>query len=55
MLRTMQAIASYSFGNLAWLGGQAFPLIVWPTFIGSLLRPELENVSSEFCYNETTR
>ncbi|KAH6898431.1 hypothetical protein B0T10DRAFT_555749 [Thelonectria olida] len=40
------AIATYSFGNLAWLSTQAVPLILWPSFIGSLLRPEYEPASS---------
>ncbi|RSL51226.1 hypothetical protein CEP54_011552 [Fusarium duplospermum] len=34
----MSAIATYSFGNLAWLSTQAFPLILWPSFVGSILR-----------------
>ncbi|KAH7163014.1 hypothetical protein B0J13DRAFT_518258 [Dactylonectria estremocensis] len=41
----MSAIASYSFGNLAWLGTQALPLIIWPSFIGSILRAEDEVTS----------
>ncbi|KAF7542904.1 hypothetical protein G7Z17_g11186 [Cylindrodendrum hubeiense] len=41
----MSAIASYSFGNLAWLSTQALPLIVWPSFIGSILRAEHETTS----------
>ncbi|KEY65581.1 hypothetical protein S7711_09242 [Stachybotrys chartarum IBT 7711] len=41
----MDAVASYSFANLAWLGGQAVPLIIWPSFIGSLLRSETESAS----------
>ncbi|KAI5466135.1 hypothetical protein BGZ63DRAFT_123440 [Mariannaea sp. PMI_226] len=42
----MSAIASYSFGNLAWLSTQALPLILWPSFINSLLRSEYEAPSS---------
>ncbi|KAK7402662.1 hypothetical protein QQX98_011570 [Neonectria punicea] len=42
----MSAAASYSFANLAWLSTQALPLIVWPSFIGSLLRDEHEATSS---------
>ncbi|KPM34981.1 hypothetical protein AK830_g11590 [Neonectria ditissima] len=42
----MSAAASYSFANLAWLGTQALPLIVWPSFIGSLLRGENEATNS---------
>lgn len=34
----MDAISTYSVGNLCWLSIQAFPLIVWPSFICSLLR-----------------
>ncbi|EXA52746.1 hypothetical protein FOVG_00900 [Fusarium oxysporum f. sp. pisi HDV247] len=34
-----QAIASYTYGNFLWLSTQALPLIVWPSFVGSLLRP----------------
>lgn len=41
----LQAISSYSFGNFAWLSAQAFPLIVWPSFVGSLLRTEQEHAS----------
>ncbi|TDZ26694.1 hypothetical protein Cob_v001002 [Colletotrichum orbiculare MAFF 240422] len=36
----MDAVSSYSFGNLGWLSLQAVPLIVWPRFIGNLLRPD---------------
>ncbi|KAM5355812.1 hypothetical protein ACJ41O_002458 [Fusarium nematophilum] len=42
----MSAIASYSLGNLAWLSTQAAPLILWPSFIGSLLRSENDVSSS---------
>ncbi|CAG7564618.1 unnamed protein product [Fusarium equiseti] len=38
----MSAIASYSYGNFAWLATQAVPLILWPSFVGSLLRSEGE-------------
>ncbi|KAF5025288.1 hypothetical protein F66182_2621 [Fusarium sp. NRRL 66182] len=38
----MSAIASYSYGNFVWLSTQALPLILWPSFVGSLLRPEGE-------------
>ncbi|KAJ0379711.1 hypothetical protein COL26b_001861 [Colletotrichum chrysophilum] len=33
----MDAVSSYSFGNLGWLSMQAIPLIFWPRFIGNLL------------------
>ncbi|KAK2065068.1 hypothetical protein LY76DRAFT_586596 [Colletotrichum caudatum] len=36
----MDAISTFSFGNLGWLAAQAVPLIVWPRFITNLLRPE---------------
>ncbi|KAK6717384.1 hypothetical protein SNK05_000580 [Fusarium graminearum] len=36
----MSAIASYSFGNFAWLATQGLPLVIWPNFIGSILRSE---------------
>ncbi|KAF4842704.1 hypothetical protein CGCSCA4_v008602 [Colletotrichum siamense] len=36
----MDAVSSYSFGNLGWLSMQAIPLIIWPRFIGNLLRPD---------------
>ncbi|KAF6809404.1 hypothetical protein CMUS01_13688 [Colletotrichum musicola] len=36
----MDAISTYSFGNLGWLSMQAIPLIIWPRFIGNLLRPD---------------
>jgi hypothetical protein len=39
-------VATYSFGNLIWLGTQAAPLIIWPSFIGSLLRTEYDTASS---------
>ncbi|CAJ0545879.1 Ff.00g093520.m01.CDS01 [Fusarium sp. VM40] len=38
----MSAIASYSFGNFAWLSTQALPLILFPSFVGSLLKPEAQ-------------
>ncbi|KAM0564354.1 hypothetical protein ACHAPJ_000567 [Fusarium lateritium] len=38
----MSAIASYSYGNFVWLSTQAFPLILGPSFVGSLLKPEGE-------------
>ncbi|KAF9768071.1 hypothetical protein IL306_014679 [Fusarium sp. DS 682] len=42
----MSAIASYTYGNFLWLSTQALPLILWPSFIGSLLRPENEASTS---------
>ncbi|TKW52603.1 hypothetical protein CTA1_12729 [Colletotrichum tanaceti] len=36
----MDAISTFSFGNLGWLATQAVPLIIWPRFITNLLRPE---------------
>lgn len=36
----MEAISAYSFGSLAWLGLQSAPLLLWPSFISSLLSPE---------------
>ncbi|WZH40025.1 uncharacterized protein QYS62_000952 [Fusarium acuminatum] len=36
------AIASYSYGNIAWLSTQALPLILFPSFVGSLLKPEAQ-------------
>ncbi|CAI6051156.1 hypothetical protein V2G26_014263 [Clonostachys chloroleuca] len=42
----MDAVSSYSFGNLAWLSTQAVPLIIWPGFISSLLRVEGASSSS---------
>ncbi|KAF4975915.1 hypothetical protein FZEAL_7388 [Fusarium zealandicum] len=39
------AIASYSLGNFAWLSTQALPLILWPSFVGSLLRSENQDAS----------
>jgi len=42
----MDAVASYTFGNLAWLGAQAVPLIIWPSSISTLLRAENEASSS---------
>ncbi|EGU80641.1 hypothetical protein FOQG_09633 [Fusarium oxysporum f. sp. raphani 54005] len=42
----MSAIASYTYGNFLWLSTQALPLIVWPSFVGSLLRPGNETSTS---------
>ncbi|KAF4455492.1 hypothetical protein F53441_2282 [Fusarium austroafricanum] len=42
----MSAIASYSYGNFLWLSTQALPLILWPSFVGSLLRTEGEASTS---------
>lgn len=42
-----QAIASYTYGNFLWLSTQALPLIVWPSFVGSLLRPDNETCTSK--------
>jgi hypothetical protein len=42
----MQAVAAYSFSSLAWLGIQAAPLMVWPTFVSSLLNPEYQQAGS---------
>ncbi|KAK1710943.1 hypothetical protein BDP67DRAFT_91660 [Colletotrichum lupini] len=36
----MDAISTFSFGNLGWLATQAVPLIIWPRFITNLLRPD---------------
>ncbi|KAH8170226.1 hypothetical protein LIA77_10770 [Sarocladium implicatum] len=36
----MDTISAFSFGNLAWLSSQALPLILWPSFVASLLRTE---------------
>jgi len=41
----MDAVSTYSFGNLAWLSSQALPLILWPSFIGSLLRSDEAHAS----------
>ncbi|CCT63426.1 uncharacterized protein FFUJ_00994 [Fusarium fujikuroi IMI 58289] len=42
----MSAIASYTYGNFLWLSTQALPLIVWPSFVGSLLRPDNETCTT---------
>lgn len=36
----MEAISAYSFGSLAWLGLQSAPLLLWPSFISSMLSPD---------------
>ncbi|KUI66417.1 hypothetical protein VM1G_01549 [Cytospora mali] len=41
----MDASAYYSFATLAWLSAQAVPLIVWPTFIASLLTPDYQHAN----------
>ncbi|ROV91776.1 hypothetical protein VSDG_06452 [Cytospora chrysosperma] len=41
----MDASAYYSFATLAWLSAQAVPLIVWPTFIASLLTPDYQRAN----------
>ncbi|KAM0509407.1 hypothetical protein ACHAQF_006568 [Verticillium nonalfalfae] len=41
----MDPVSSYAFGNLGWLSLQALPLIVWPSFITSLLRDEYQPTS----------
>ncbi|KAK0618255.1 hypothetical protein B0T17DRAFT_537355 [Bombardia bombarda] len=33
----MDSVSAYSFASLAWLSTQAVPLIVWPSFISSML------------------
>jgi hypothetical protein len=40
-----QAASTYSFATLAWLSMQAVPLIVWPTFIASLLTPNYQHAN----------
>ncbi|KAF3762513.1 hypothetical protein M406DRAFT_332895 [Cryphonectria parasitica EP155] len=41
----MDAISAYSFATLAWLTAQSVPLIVWPTFISSLLTPNYQHAN----------
>jgi hypothetical protein len=33
-----QSVSTYSVASLAWLAAQAVPLIVWPSFVATLLR-----------------
>ncbi|KAK3329585.1 hypothetical protein B0H66DRAFT_541537 [Apodospora peruviana] len=33
----MNSVTAYSFASLAWLSTQALPLIIWPSFISSML------------------
>ncbi|KAK3987066.1 hypothetical protein QBC44DRAFT_332180 [Cladorrhinum sp. PSN332] len=33
----MEAVSAYSFASLAWLSAQAVPLIIWPSFISTLI------------------
>lgn len=47
----MKTISAFTFANLAWLGSQAVPLVVWPSFVGSILRDEGEVTSSGFSGN----
>ncbi|KAK4193307.1 hypothetical protein QBC35DRAFT_481180 [Podospora australis] len=35
----MDAVSAYSVSSLAWFGAQAVPLILWPSFISTLLTP----------------
>jgi hypothetical protein len=52
----MDTVAAYSFGSLAWLSAQAVPLVIWPSFVGSLLRAEQEAASGAqkpHCYYQT--
>ncbi|CAK7202752.1 hypothetical protein SEUCBS139899_005479 [Sporothrix eucalyptigena] len=37
----MDAISAYSLASLGWLSAQALPLIVWPSFVASLLMTEV--------------
>ncbi|KAK0734380.1 hypothetical protein B0T26DRAFT_688270 [Lasiosphaeria miniovina] len=39
----MDTVSVYSFGSFAWLSAQAVPLIVWPTFISTLLSVDAPN------------
>lgn len=36
----MDAVSVYSVFSLGWLSAQAVPLILWPSFIGTLLTPD---------------
>jgi hypothetical protein len=38
----MDPTAAYSVANLGWLSTQAVPLIIWPSFICSVLRTEYQ-------------
>lgn len=40
-----KAVSTYSFATLGWLSVQAVPLIVWPTFIASLLTPNYQHAN----------
>ncbi|KAK4170313.1 hypothetical protein QBC43DRAFT_305867 [Cladorrhinum sp. PSN259] len=33
----MEAVSAYSFASLGWLSAQAVPLIIWPSFISTLI------------------
>lgn len=37
----MNAISVYSFSSLAWLSVEALPLIIWPSFISSMLNVDV--------------
>jgi len=42
----MDTVSAYSFGNLAWMSAQSLPLIIWPSFVGSMLRVGEEHSTS---------
>ncbi|KAJ9157826.1 hypothetical protein NKR23_g58 [Pleurostoma richardsiae] len=46
----MEAVSLYSFSTLGWLSIQAMPLILWPTFISSMLVNEYQPANSVEAY-----
>ncbi|TPX16741.1 uncharacterized protein E0L32_003682 [Thyridium curvatum] len=36
----MDSVSAYSFASCGWLSLQALPLVIWPSFVTSLLTPE---------------
>lgn len=40
VLTRAQSISTYSYASFAWLATQGVPLILWPSFISSLLGEE---------------
>ncbi len=39
---SLQVIGVYSLASLGWLSAQALPLIVWPSFVASLLATDMQ-------------
>lgn len=42
-----KSVSAYSYATLAWFATQGIPLIVWPSFISSLLGEEYHQSNGE--------